>query len=147
MGGLHFEFVSELSKESWIDKFEFLKFHPSQVEKHFTALPSFVDENGEVVFDSITDANHNRRISICRFQVENLDYWGCLSFEPTTDLPNYLLCFLLPPEQIVSWANIFNLLIKQNLTDYIQIDLEKLSVLELIQISKKKCQPINHLND
>ena len=78
------------------------------MEQHFAQLPSFVDEDGEVLFDSLDKTNITRRVSICRVKHVNDSAWFVVSFEPET--LEACSFWLLEPNSIISWPSIFELM-------------------------------------
>jgi hypothetical protein len=78
----YFEFLTELGHQPWIENIEFLKLDSRQVEQHFAQLPSFVDKDGEILFDSLNNTNKSRRVSICRVKHINSTVCFMISFEP-----------------------------------------------------------------
>ena len=104
----YFELLTELKHQSWIESIEFLKLDSRQVEQHFAQLPSFIDEDGEVLFDSLDCTNKPSRVSICKVRHINNTAWFMVSFEPES--LEACSFWLLEPNSITSWSSIFNLL-------------------------------------
>lgn len=104
----YFELLSKLKHQNWIESIEFLKLDSRQVERHYAQLPSFVDEDGEILFDSLDKSNITSRVSICRVRHINDTAWFMVSFEPESlEACNF---WLLEPNSIVSWQSIFELM-------------------------------------
>ena len=91
-----------------IESIEFLKLDSRQVEQHFAQLPSFIDEDGEVLFDSLDCTNKPSRVSICKVRHINNTAWFMVSFEPES--LEACSFWLLEPNSITSWSSIFNLI-------------------------------------
>lgn len=104
----YFELLTELKHQSWIESIEFLKLDSRQVEQHFAQLPSFIDEDGEVLFDSLDCTNKPSRVSICKVRHINNTAWFMVSFEPES--LEACSFWLLEPNSITSWSSIFNLM-------------------------------------
>lgn len=127
----YFELLTELAHQSWIDDIEFLKLDSRQVERHYAQLPSFVDDNGEVVFDSLNPTNKHRRVSICRVKPNNGLAWFMVSFEPCSI--DECCLYLFEPNTIISWMGIFELLPPNARVVDKSYQLAKIDILELIE--------------
>ena len=104
----YFDLLSELKHQNWIESIEFLKLDSRQVERHYAQLPSFVDEAGEILFDSLNKSNITSRVSICRVRYINDTAWFMVSFEPESlEACNF---WLLEPNSNISWPSIFELI-------------------------------------
>ena len=130
----YFELLSGLKHQSWIKGIEFLKLDSRQVEQHFAQLPNFVNDDGEVLFDSLANTNKPNRVSICRVRQTNDLAWFMVSFEPESA---ETCCFsLLEPDSEISWTNIFNLMNSTN-TSQRSFQLSVLDTPKIIEHIKK----------
>lgn len=126
----YFELLSELKHQHWIESIEFLKLDSRQVEQHYAQLPSFVDEDGEILFDSLDKSNITSRVSICRVRHINDAAWFMVSFEPES--LEACSFWLLEPNSIISWPSIFDLMQPTQGVDKKYL-LENATILELIE--------------